>query len=305
MPAEPSVIAVATAARRRHGPGIAAVLFYGSCMRRGDDVGGRRRSVSAGGQLPDPPWPADAHSQLAVAAECLLHRGAVRGPDRAREICAAHPGAVRAVGRTQNAAVLFLGTLCTADSRALGARAGRAGTGDAGACHRCGDHGAGDAAAARPRRRPEVPCGRAHSTRRTAPSCAPRRRNGASRCTRRLPSATTRSRGSCSAGRRPAGRRARSTAAGGTEVVAAAGRGQDALGAAPDQVGVHFRGRRQLSGVEDRAPLRRELRADALAEAPPDPGVGDAVLADLSRWRRFADALLTRGGERPFSGRRH
>ena len=39
MPAEPSVIAVATAARRRHGPGIAAVLFYGSCLRRGDDVG--------------------------------------------------------------------------------------------------------------------------------------------------------------------------------------------------------------------------------------------------------------------------
>ena len=39
MPAAPSVIAVATAARRRHGPGIAAVLFYGSCLRRGDDVG--------------------------------------------------------------------------------------------------------------------------------------------------------------------------------------------------------------------------------------------------------------------------
>ena len=36
---EPSIIAVATAARRRHGPGIAAVLFYGSCLRRGDDVG--------------------------------------------------------------------------------------------------------------------------------------------------------------------------------------------------------------------------------------------------------------------------
>ena len=39
MAAAPSIIAVATAARRRHGPGIAAVLFYGSCLRRGDDVG--------------------------------------------------------------------------------------------------------------------------------------------------------------------------------------------------------------------------------------------------------------------------
>lgn len=37
--AGPSVVAVAEAARRRHGPGIAAVLFYGSCLRAGDDVG--------------------------------------------------------------------------------------------------------------------------------------------------------------------------------------------------------------------------------------------------------------------------
>ena len=37
--APPSVIAVAEAARRRHGPGIAAVLFYGSCLRAGDDAG--------------------------------------------------------------------------------------------------------------------------------------------------------------------------------------------------------------------------------------------------------------------------
>lgn len=38
MAAGPSIIAVAEAARRRHGPGIAAVLFYGSCLRGGDDV---------------------------------------------------------------------------------------------------------------------------------------------------------------------------------------------------------------------------------------------------------------------------
>lgn len=34
-----SIIAVAEAARRRCGPGIAAVLFYGSCLRLGDDEG--------------------------------------------------------------------------------------------------------------------------------------------------------------------------------------------------------------------------------------------------------------------------
>ena len=38
-PAGPSIMAVAEAASRRHGPGIAAVLFYGSCLRGGDDVG--------------------------------------------------------------------------------------------------------------------------------------------------------------------------------------------------------------------------------------------------------------------------
>jgi hypothetical protein len=38
-PAGPSIMAVADAARRRHGSGIAATLFYGSCLRRGDDVG--------------------------------------------------------------------------------------------------------------------------------------------------------------------------------------------------------------------------------------------------------------------------
>jgi hypothetical protein len=38
-PAAPSIVAVAEAARRRHGAGIAAVLFYGSCLRAGDDVG--------------------------------------------------------------------------------------------------------------------------------------------------------------------------------------------------------------------------------------------------------------------------
>lgn len=38
MAAGPSIIAVAEAAKRRHGPGIAAVLFYGSCLRGGDDV---------------------------------------------------------------------------------------------------------------------------------------------------------------------------------------------------------------------------------------------------------------------------
>jgi hypothetical protein len=35
-----AIIAVAEAARRRHGGGIVAVLFYGSCLRGGDDVGG-------------------------------------------------------------------------------------------------------------------------------------------------------------------------------------------------------------------------------------------------------------------------
>jgi predicted nucleotidyltransferase len=40
MAAGPSIIAVAEAARRRHGPGIAAVLFYGSCLRGDDDVEG-------------------------------------------------------------------------------------------------------------------------------------------------------------------------------------------------------------------------------------------------------------------------
>jgi hypothetical protein len=38
-PAGQSIVAVADAARRRHGSGIAAVLFYGSCLRSGDDVG--------------------------------------------------------------------------------------------------------------------------------------------------------------------------------------------------------------------------------------------------------------------------
>ena len=38
-PAPPAIVAVADAARRRHGAGIAAVLFYGSCLREADDVG--------------------------------------------------------------------------------------------------------------------------------------------------------------------------------------------------------------------------------------------------------------------------
>jgi predicted nucleotidyltransferase len=38
-PAGPSIVTVADAARRRHGPGIVAVLFYGSCLRGGNDVG--------------------------------------------------------------------------------------------------------------------------------------------------------------------------------------------------------------------------------------------------------------------------
>jgi hypothetical protein len=38
-PVGPSIVAVAEVARRRHGAGIAAVLFYGSCLRGGDDVG--------------------------------------------------------------------------------------------------------------------------------------------------------------------------------------------------------------------------------------------------------------------------
>jgi hypothetical protein len=38
-PAARSIIAVAEAARSRHGAGITAVLFYGSCMRNGDDIG--------------------------------------------------------------------------------------------------------------------------------------------------------------------------------------------------------------------------------------------------------------------------
>jgi predicted nucleotidyltransferase len=38
-PAGPSIGAVAEAARRRHGPGVVAVLFYGSCLRGGGDVG--------------------------------------------------------------------------------------------------------------------------------------------------------------------------------------------------------------------------------------------------------------------------
>jgi hypothetical protein len=37
-PVPPAIMAVADAARRRHGPGIAAVLFYGSCLREADDV---------------------------------------------------------------------------------------------------------------------------------------------------------------------------------------------------------------------------------------------------------------------------
>lgn len=39
MTASPSIVAVAEAARRRHGSGIAAVLFYGSCLRAGNDEG--------------------------------------------------------------------------------------------------------------------------------------------------------------------------------------------------------------------------------------------------------------------------
>jgi predicted nucleotidyltransferase len=38
-PAGPSISAVGEAARRRHGPGVVAVLFYGSCLRGGGDVG--------------------------------------------------------------------------------------------------------------------------------------------------------------------------------------------------------------------------------------------------------------------------
>lgn len=38
-PAGQSIVAVAEAARRRHGPGIVAVLFYGGCLRGGDDLG--------------------------------------------------------------------------------------------------------------------------------------------------------------------------------------------------------------------------------------------------------------------------
>jgi hypothetical protein len=38
-PVAPSIAAVAEAASRRHGPGVAAVLFYGSCLRAGEDVG--------------------------------------------------------------------------------------------------------------------------------------------------------------------------------------------------------------------------------------------------------------------------
>ena len=38
-PSGPSIMAVAEAARRRHGSSIAAVLFYGSCLRAGDDIG--------------------------------------------------------------------------------------------------------------------------------------------------------------------------------------------------------------------------------------------------------------------------
>jgi hypothetical protein len=37
-PAPPAIDAIAAAARRRHGPGIVAVLFYGSCLRDADDV---------------------------------------------------------------------------------------------------------------------------------------------------------------------------------------------------------------------------------------------------------------------------
>jgi len=39
-PVPAAIVAVADAARRRHGSGIAAVLFYGSCLREADDVGG-------------------------------------------------------------------------------------------------------------------------------------------------------------------------------------------------------------------------------------------------------------------------
>jgi hypothetical protein len=37
-PVAPAIETVAAAARHRHGPGIAAVLFYGSCLRDQDDV---------------------------------------------------------------------------------------------------------------------------------------------------------------------------------------------------------------------------------------------------------------------------
>jgi predicted nucleotidyltransferase len=37
-PAPRAIVAVADAARNRHGPGIAAVLFYGSCLRDDDDI---------------------------------------------------------------------------------------------------------------------------------------------------------------------------------------------------------------------------------------------------------------------------
>ena len=127
MAARPSIVAVTDAARRRHGPGIAAVLFYGSCLRDGYDAADRR-PLSAGGRLRRAPRPLMRWLNRAVAAQRLLRRGAVRGRTVRAKYALVTPGQFeRLVGR--GTCILFLGALCPADDRALGARRRRCGAG--------------------------------------------------------------------------------------------------------------------------------------------------------------------------------
>ena len=173
-------------------------------------------------------------------------------------------------------AVLFLGTLCPADDRALGARAGDAGAAGAGARQAVTTTAWETRPLLAPHATPRaLGAGVLEAYRTELRAEAPERGRALYRAFAERYDAITRilfdserAAGGGASAKRAAGGR--------TEVAAPPARGQDPLGAAPDQVRLHLRGRRRLSGVEDQAPLRRELRADALAETPPDPRFGHA-----------------------------
>ena len=74
-PRPPAMVAVAEAARRRHGNAIVAVLLYGSCLSEQDVAGQDRRSLSARRRLCEAAPQSDhAGPQPPAAAQRLLHR---------------------------------------------------------------------------------------------------------------------------------------------------------------------------------------------------------------------------------------